>query len=345
MIFILPVIHRARVVSVYEYLERRFDASTRSIVSFIFQISRSLATGVAIYAIELVLSAILKVPLFPTIVLIGTVTIVYDVWGGIRAVIYSDLIQMGILTLGIFICGIAAYYLLGGWENLVAGIETERLKIIHLDKHGFGDGEDFSFWALLFGGFFLYVSYYGCDQSQIQRELCARTEDDAKKSLMFNGIVRFVLVVAYLSMGLIIGAFAFHNEEFMSLIPKDRVDYMVPIFVLNYLPHGLIGFIVVALLGAFMSSLDSSINSLSAATMKDVYQKYIKTDGDDRHYFAWSKILTVLWGIVCTGFAFVVGSISDTVVEAINKVRSIFSGPCWLRSFSVSCLKKQAHRV
>lgn len=114
MIFILPVIHRARVVSVYEYLERRFDASTRSIVSFIFQISRSLATGVAIYAIELVLSAILKVPLFPTIVLIGTVTIVYDVWGGIRAVIYSDLIQMGILTLGIFICGIAAYHLLGG---------------------------------------------------------------------------------------------------------------------------------------------------------------------------------------------------------------------------------------
>lgn len=160
----------------------------------------------------------------------------------------------------------------GGGENLVAGIETERLKIIHLDKHGFGDGEDFSFWALLFGGFFLYVSYYGCDQSQIQREICARTGDDAKKSLMFNGIVRFVLVVAYLSMGLIIGAFAFHNEEFMSLIPKDRVDYMVPIFVLNYLPHGLIGFIVVALLGAFMSSLDSSINSLSAATMKDVYQ-------------------------------------------------------------------------
>ena len=327
MIFILPVIHRSKVVSVYEYLERRFDATTRSIVSFIFQLGRALATGVAIYAIGIVLSAILKVPLVPTIVLIGAVTIIYDVWGGIRAVIYSDLIQMGVLTLGVFICGIAAYQLLGGWENLVAGIDTERLKIINLDKHGFGDGEDFSFWALLFGGFFLYVSYYGCDQSQIQREICARTEDDAKKSLMFNGLVRFLLVSAYLSMGLIIGAFAFQNEEFMNLIPKDRVDYMVPIFVLNYLPHGLIGFIVVALLAAFMSSLDSSINSLSAATMKDVYQKYIKTDGDDRHYFVWSKILTVFWGIVCTGFAFVVGSISDTVIEAINKVGSLFYGP------------------
>ena len=83
-------------------------------MSFIFQLGRALATGVAIYAIGIVLSAILKVPLVPTIVLIGAVTIIYDVWGGIRAVIYSDLIQMGVLTLGVFICGIAAYQLWGG---------------------------------------------------------------------------------------------------------------------------------------------------------------------------------------------------------------------------------------
>lgn len=327
MIFILPVIHRARVVSVYEYLERRFDASTRSIVSLIFQISRALATGVAIYAIGIVLSAILKVPLFPTIIIIGAVTILYDVWGGIRAVVYSDLLQMGVLTLGIFICGFTAYSLVGGWEGLVSGIDSERLKILNLDKHGFGDGEDFSFWALLIGGFFLYVSYYGCDQSQIQREMSAKSEDDAKKSLMFNGIVRVILVTGYLSMGLIIGAFAFQSEEFMSLIPKDKVDYMVPVFVLNYLPHGLIGFIVVALLAAFMSSLDSSINSLSAATMSDIYKRYIRPEAEDRHYFLWSKILTVFWGVVCTGFAFLVGSISDTVIEAINKVGSLFYGP------------------
>jgi SSS family transporter len=341
MIFLLPVIHRARVVSVYEYLERRFDASTRSIVSIIFQISRALATGVAIYAIGIVLSAILNVPLFPTIVIIGTVTIVYDVWGGIRAVVYSDLVQMGVLTIGIFICGFYAYSLLGGWENLVSGIEVGRLKILNFDKHGFGDGEDFSFWALLFGGFFLYVSYYGCDQSQIQRELSAKSEEDAKKSLMFNGVVRVVLVVLYLSMGLIIGAFALQNKEFMDLIPKDKVDYMVPIFVLNYLPHGLIGFIVVALLAAFMSSLDSSINSLSAASMKDIYERYIKPEAEDRHYFIWSKILTVFWGIVCTGFAFLVGSISDTVIEAINKVGSIFYGPV-LAAFVLGILFKRA---
>lgn len=341
MIFILPVIHRAKVVSVYEYLEKRFDASTRSIVSLIFQISRALATGVAIYAIGIVLSAILNVPLVPTIVIIGAVTIVYDVWGGIRAVVYSDLVQMGVLTIGVFIVGLTAYHLLGGWENLFSGIDAERLKILNFEKHGFGDGEDFSFWALLFGGFFLYVSYYGCDQSQIQRELSAKSEDDAKKSLMFNGVVRVLIVVSYLSMGLIIGAFAIQNQEFMSLIPKDKPDYLVPIFILNYLPHGLIGFIVVALLAAFMSSLDSSINSLSAASMKDLYERFIKPDAEDRHYFIWSKILTVFWGIVCTGFAFLVGSISDTVIEAINKVGSVFYGPV-LAAFVLGIMTKRA---
>jgi len=141
-------------------------------------------------------------------------------------------------------------------------------------------------------------------------------------------------------MGLLIGAFALQNEAFLNLIPKDKVDYMVPIFILNYLPHGLIGFIVVALLAAFMSSLDSAINSLSAATMRDIYQRYIKPDGDDKHNFMMSRILTIFWGVVCTGFAFVVGSISDTVIEAINKVGSLFYGPI-LAAFVLGILFKR----
>ena len=326
MIFLIPVIHRSRVVSLYAYLERRFDVSTRLIVSTIFQISRALATGVGIYAIGIVLSAILNVPLTPTIVVIGFVTIVYDVLGGIKAVIYTDVIQMLVLTVGIIICGLTAYYLIGGWENVLSGFSNERLQIIDM-SHGFGDGEDFSFWALVIGGFFLYVSYYGCDQSQIQREMSAKTVDEAKRSLMLNGYARVLIVSAYLAMGLLIGAFALQSESFMDLIPKDKVDYMVPIFVLNYLPHGLIGFIVVALIAAFMSSLDSAINSLSAVTMRDIYQRYIKPDGDDRHNFMMSRVLTIFWGVVCTAFAFLVGSISDTVIEAINKVGSLFYGP------------------
>ena len=339
MIFIIPVIHRTGVVSLYEYLERRFDITTRLIVSFIFQISRALATGVGIYAIGIVLSAILNVPLVPTILIIGFVTIIYDVLGGIKAVIYTDVIQMFVLTLGILATGLTAYYLIGGTDNLLLSFDKERLQILNM-SHGFGDGQDFSFWALVVGGFFLYVAYYGCDQSQIQREMSAKSVDDAKRSLMLNGYARVLIVSAYLSMGLLIGAFALQNETYMSLIPKDKVDYMVPIFVLNYLPHGLIGFIVVALIAAFMSSLDSAINSLSAATMRDIYQRYIKPDGSEKHNFMMSRILTIFWGVVCTGFAFVVGSISDTVIEAINKVGSLFYGPI-LAAFVLGILIKR----
>jgi SSS family solute:Na+ symporter len=127
----------------------------------------------------------------------------------------------------------------------------------------------------------------------------------------------------------------------MNLIPKDKVDYMVPVFILNYLPHGLIGLVVVAILAAFMSSLDSAINSLSAATMRDIYQKYIKPNGSDTHYFLWSKIFTVFWGVVCTLFAFLVGAISETVIESINKVGSVFYGPI-LAAFILAIMVKRA---
>jgi SSS family solute:Na+ symporter len=340
MVFIIPVVHAEKIVTVYEYLEKRFDAGTRAVVSGIFQIGRALATGVSIYAIGIVLSVIWELPIVPTILFIGVVTIIYDTWGGMKAVVWSDVLQMVLLTLGILVCGISAYYLTGGWESVLAEFDRERLRILRLGSSGLGDGDDFSFWAFLVGGFFLYVSYYGCDQSQIQRELSAGTVDDARKSLMFNGIVRFILVSAYVAMGLLIGAFAYRNEHFYSLIPKDKVDYMVPVFVLNYLPHGVIGFLVVALLAAFMSSLDSSINSLSAATMKDVYQRYIRPGSDEKHYLLWSRILTVFWGAVCTGLAFVVGSISDTIIEAINKVGSLFYGPV-LAVFILAILVKR----
>lgn len=340
MIFIIPVIHRTGSISLYEYLEKRFDVSTRTIVSIIFQISRALATGVGIYAIGIVLSAILKVPLVPTILVIGFVTIIYDVLGGIKAVIYTDVVQMVVLTLGIVICGLSAYYLIGGTDNLLSGFDKERLQIFNLNNHGFGDGENYSFWALVIGGFFLYVAYYGCDQSQIQREMSAKNLNEAKKSLMLNGIARVLIVAAYLTMGLLIGAYALESETFLNLIPSDKLDYMVPIFILNYLPHGLIGFIVIALIAAFMSSLDSAINSISAATMRDLYQRYINPDADDRYNFMMSRILTVFWGVVCTGFAFLVGSISDTVIEAINKVGSLFYGPI-LAAFILGILFKK----
>jgi len=343
MIFILPVLHQAKVISIYDYLERRFDLGTRALVSLMFQIGRSLATGVSIYTAALLLEVLLKIPIWVTILLIGLITIIYDTLGGMKAVVYSDVIQMIIIILGIFACGTVAYTLIGGLEGLRV-VEPWRFKAIDLSGHGLGDGKDFGFLPLVIGGFFLYASYYGCDQSQVQREISAKSIDDGKRSLMLNGFVRFLLVLAYCVMGLFVGAFAKTNGEFLSIIPPDKIDQMVPLFILHYIPIGLTGIIVAAMLAAVMSNLDSSINSMSATTMLDIYQPYFTKDkgkdGKKEHLFV-SKTFTVAWGIICTGFAFLVGGISETVIEAINKVSSLFYGPI-LAAFILAIMTKRA---
>ncbi len=107
-------------VSIYEYLERRFDSQTRFLISFIFQISRALATGVSIYAVGIVLSVILGLSLFSTIILIGVITVVYDTLGGIKAVIYSDVIQMLILIAGVALCTfLPMSYQVVGWRQFL----------------------------------------------------------------------------------------------------------------------------------------------------------------------------------------------------------------------------------
>ena len=339
MIVILPFLHRNHIVSIYEYLEHRFDPGTRTLISLIFQISRALATGVGVYAIAIVFSVTVGMNIWVTIVIIGVVAMVYDTLGGIKAVVYTDVVQMGILLIGILVCSGYALYHVGGWGEALGAVPAQRWKSIDWG-HGFGDGADFGFWPLLLGGFFLYVSYYGCDQSQVQRELSARNEDDLKKSLFFNGIFRFPVVLGYCLMGLLIGSLLLQDSAFAAEVSRSAPDYLVPLFIMRYLPHGIIGVLAVAIFAAAMSSLDSALNSLSAASYKDIYQRYFQPP-NSHDALKVSKILTVFWGIFCTGFAFLVGSISGTVIEAINKIGSAFYGPI-LATFLLGILTRTA---
>ncbi len=339
MIVILPFLHRNHIVSIYEYLEHRFDPGTRTLISLIFQISRALATGVGVYAIAIVFSVTVGMNLWVTILIIGVVAMVYDTLGGIKAVIFTDVVQMGILMIGILVCSGYALYHVGGWSEALAAVPSERWQSIDWG-HGFGDGADFGFWPLLLGGFFLYVSYYGCDQSQVQRELSARNEDDLKKSLFFNGIFRFPVVLGYCLMGLLIGSLLLQDSAFAAEVSQSAPDYLVPMFIMRYLPHGIIGVLAVAIFAAAMSSLDSALNSLSAASYKDIYERYFQTQSPQAALRT-SKILTLFWGVFCTGFAFFVGSISGTVIEAINKIGSAFYGPV-LATFLLGIMTRTA---
>lgn len=155
---IIPTFHQLRIISIYQYLEFRFNKATRRFVSIIFQISRALATGVGIYAGAIVMSVALEIPLFFTICLIGIIALIYDYMGGMRAVVFSDVLQMLILFIGIIICMVFGLHYIGGWQAVGNLIPPERLSSFRLDQFGVGSRENFGFLPLFFGGFFLYIA-------------------------------------------------------------------------------------------------------------------------------------------------------------------------------------------
>ncbi|MEM8601143.1 MAG: sodium/solute symporter [Bacteroidota bacterium] len=336
MVLLIPLFRGLNLVSVYEYLELRFDASVRTLVSGVFLVSRGLATGVGVYASGIVLAVCLGIPLWATILIIGIVTIIYDTIGGITAVVYSDVIQMVVLLGGIIVCIFYAAGEVGGLGAMIDAMPDERFQALDFST-GLGDGGSVPFWAFLFGGFFLYASYYGTDQSQVQRELSAKTIGESKYALVFNGLARFPLTLLYIGLGIAVYAVYAASPELQASVPADRPDELVPQFILLNLPSGLRALLFAALLAAAMSSLDSALNSLSAATMRDFLDDRLPST---QSRFLWSKLTTVAWGVLITGFAFVVGSISDTVIEGINKIGSAFYGPV-LAAFLVGVLSRR----
>jgi len=337
---IFPPLYKSGIVSIYEYLERRFGSSTRLILSSVFQFSRAFAAGITVFAVAIILSAVFDIPLWINIIIAGVIALIYDYMGGMKAVVISDVIQMAILAVGIVVCGWYAWDLLGGWQPLVENLDAGRLQVIDFSNFGIGSDEEFGFLPMIFGGFFLYASYYGCDQSQAQRMLSAEDMGQVRKALVFNGTVRFPLVLLYCIMGLMIGTYAVMSPEFGSEIPADQPDYMVPIFIVKYLPNGIIGLLIVAIFSAAMSSLDSALNSLSAATVEDFIMRTKTEELTHGEQMWYSKATTLFWGVVCVLLAFAAGSIADTVIEAINKIGSLFYGPI-IATFMLALLTRR----
>jgi len=253
MVYVLPALYRSGVVSIYDYLERRFGPGTRLLISIVFQVSRAFATGVTIYATALILNSVMGIDFMTSIGIIGVVTIIYSLQGGMKAVVWSDTIQMILIFFGVIMIGTFALNNIGGWDAFIANVDNTRLEVLRTKSLGFS-GDEWGLLPMIFGGFVLYASYYGCDQTQAQRTLSAKSEGTVRKILLMNGLARFPIVLMYCTAGLILGTFVALTPEFMAQIDPQRPDTMVPLFIVNYLQHGIIGILVVALLAAAMSS-------------------------------------------------------------------------------------------
>ena len=355
ILIIVPPLYRANIVSIYEFVERRFSTSTRVVLSIVFQISRSLSTGVGVYTIAIILQAVLNISFHWTILIISVITIIYSFMGGMKAVVWGDAIQMVILFGGLLIC---IYY---GWDLLTQnsnfnGFDSERLQVININNIGF-DGSTYGFWPMVLGGLFLYMSYYGTDQTQAQRLLSAKDENTARKILLANGLLRYPVVLTYCIMGLIIGTLVNLTPDFLSEIttmtqnyfPEQykengiKPDLMLPVFIVKYLPHGIIGILIVGILSAAMSSISSTINSLGAVTVEDLFNRG-KTKLTEIKYMQYSKLSIIFWGFVCIASAYFFGNSGGTVIELINIISSQFYGPI-LATFIIAILVKRVNYI
>ncbi len=356
MVIIVPPLFRSGVVSIYEFVERRFHPSTRLILSVVFLISRALATGVMVYTVAIILQAVLDIDFVYTVLIISIITIIYSWQGGMKAVVWGDAIQMIILFVGLLVCLFYGWDLLQGQGGLENGFPTERLQVIDFNL-GLGKNQEYGLWPMIIGGFFLYVSYYGCDQTQAQRLLSAKDEGTIRKLLLANGLLRFPVVLLYCSIGLIIGGLVSMSPDFLKDIalmtqkyfPEEfakngvKADLMMPIFIIKYLPHGLIGLLMVGILSAAMSSLSSTVNSLSAVTVEDFFSKG-KKELSSKKYMLISKLSVIFWGVVCMSCSFLFGGSKSAVIEIINAIGSVFYGPV-LVTFLLAMFSKKVNYI
>ena len=209
---LVPLFHRAKVYTAYEYLERRFDAKTRALTSMIFLIERGLAIGISLYAVSIVLSIILGWPDRITILIVGAMALLYTTTGGVVAVAWTEFPQMIVMTLGLFAAfGTALWLLPHGISPLGAVKVAAAAGKLHMLVPQFSWSDRYNIWSGLLGGMFLALAYFGCDQSQVQRYLTGKSLKDTRMSLLFNGAAKIPLQMFILFIGAII--FSFYNFE------------------------------------------------------------------------------------------------------------------------------------
>jgi Na+/proline symporter len=224
---LVPFFHRARVYTAYEYLERRFDLKTRTMASALFLVSRGLSCGVIIAAPAVILSIVLGWNLTLTILAIGVPTILYTMVGGVQAVTWTDVKQMAVIVGGVLA---AVGALLMGLPSDVS--VTDALHIagaagrMNAVDFTFDVNQTYTFWSGLLGGLFLMLSYFGCDQSQVQRYLTARSVDEGRHSLLMSAFLKIPLQALILLLGVLVFVFYLFNPPPMlfNRVHAERVE-------------------------------------------------------------------------------------------------------------------------
>jgi len=321
---LLPRYFDGKLVTAYTLLETRFGPETRRFASIVFMVTRAMADSVRVFATAIPIALIIGpvVPreyLMPSAILVlGALTIFYTWRGGMRAVVWTELLQAAIyVTGGICAVVILGHAVSGGWSTILSSADAAgKLKAVSFYT---GFDQPHTIFAGLLGGAFLAMASHGTDQLIVQRLLSARSLKDAQRAIIGSGIAVFVQFTLFLTVGL--GLWALYSGR-----KFDTPDAIFPTFILEHMPHGLLGLIVAAIVAATMSTHSGAINSLAAATTMDIWVPLTKRPVTDATTYRAGKLFALMWGIVLTGGALLYPESRTPVVVVALSIASFTYG-------------------
>ena len=321
---LLPRYYQGDIVTAYALLEQRFGIATRRLTSIVFMLTRAMADAVRVFATAIPIALILgdRVPksaVMPAAILIlGALTIVYTYRGGMKAVIWTELVQAGVYIFG----GLSAIVLLGravdgGWSAILATASAQG-KLQLLDSYA-GIDRPHTIWAGLIGGGFLAMASHGADQLIVQRLLSARSLKDAQRAIIGSGIAVFCQFTLFLFIG--VGLFVFYGGKAFA-----TPDAVFPTFIVEMMPPGLVGLLIAAIVAATMSTHSGAINSLAAATTHDIYLPLTGRSPNEARTLKAGKLFALVWGVVLTGGALLFKELGTPVVVVALSIASFTYG-------------------
>jgi len=318
---LLPAYFRGEIFTAYQLLQDRFGGSTRTTASVLFLVARSLGDGLRLFLAATVLQHLTGWSTGVAIMAVAAITVVYTFLGGMRAVIWTDVIQFSVYIAGALVAlTILVNKLPGGWSELLQTARSAHK--MRLFDFSLDFTRPFTFWAGLIGGMVLNTATHGADQMMVQRYLSARSERQAATALVASGLVILTQFALFLFIGVSLWVFygAFPPAG-VTISSDERFTY----FIVHYLPTGVLGLVIAAIFSAAMGTLAGSLNSSASTMVNDLYRPFTgKTD--ERHLVRVSRLLTVLWGCVLTAVAFAARRLEDNVVNNALAIASFVSG-------------------
>jgi len=319
--YYIPFFRRLSVTSAYEYLEHRFNGNVRVIGSLSFILFQLGRMGIVLFLPAIAIASVTGIDVYLVIAIMGVICILYTVLGGIEAVVWTDVAQVIILMGGAILCLIVA---IANVENgllgvLSQGMEAHKFRMIH-----FGwEPDKLVLWVGIVGFFFLNIIPFTSDQSIVQRYLTVKDEKATAQSLWTHVMVTLPAVVIFFGLGTVLYVF-YHDNP--SSIPSEQVGEVLPYFVVQELPVGIAGLIIAGIFAASQSTLSSSMNSVSAAYVTDLYPR-LRTGSNDRDNLRMARIVSVTVGIFGVASAMLIAALDiEFIFDLFQEVLGIMGG-------------------